>query len=97
VGKERRGASVIRSVSLQPGCIVRGTVFPKPVKVVMTYPLGAKLKVGGQGLSGVITDVPIYTIFRGVFPFLGAMIICLMLLLAFLQIVLFLPSLMRAV
>ena len=46
-------------------------------------------------LSGVIKDVPIYTIFKGVFPFLGAMIICLVILVAFPQIVLFLPNLMR--
>lgn len=36
--------------SLPPGCIVRGMVFPEPVKVVMTQPIGGKLKIGGQGL-----------------------------------------------
>ncbi len=40
----------MRGVSLEPGCIVRGTVFPEPVKIVMTQSVGTKLKVGGQGL-----------------------------------------------
>jgi len=46
-------------------------------------------------LSGVLKDVPIYTIFRGVLPFFGAMVVCLVILIAFPQIVLFLPNLMR--
>jgi len=35
---------------LQLGCIVQGTVFPEPVRVVITQPVGPKLKVGGKGL-----------------------------------------------
>jgi C4-dicarboxylate transporter DctM subunit len=46
-------------------------------------------------LSGVFKDVPIYTIFRGVLPFFGAMIVALIFMVAFPQIVLFLPNLLK--
>jgi len=32
------------------GCIAQGAVFPEPVRIVLTQPVGSKLKVGGQGL-----------------------------------------------
>lgn len=44
-------------------------------------------------LAGVI-DVPLYTIFRGVLPFFVGMAICIILLIIFPQIVLFLPGMM---
>ena len=44
-------------------------------------------------LSGV-TDVPIGTIFRGVWPFCIAVIVCVILLILFPQIALFIPSTM---
>lgn len=44
-------------------------------------------------LGGVI-DVPLYTIFKGVLPFFVAMAICIILLIIFPQIVLFLPNMM---
>ncbi len=44
-------------------------------------------------LAGVI-DVPIQTIFRGVLPFVVTMIICIIILMIFPQIILFLPQLM---
>lgn len=68
------------------------------VCVVMTILMGGITPPVGLvvfALSGVIKDVPIYTIFRGVFPFLGAMIVCLVLIIAIPQIALFLPNLMR--
>jgi len=46
-------------------------------------------------LSGVIKDVSMYTIFKGVLPFLISMIVCLAFLIAFPDIVLFLPELMK--
>lgn len=46
-------------------------------------------------LSGMVKDVPMFTIFRGALPFLGAMLVCLIILIAFPQIALFLPHLMR--
>jgi TRAP-type C4-dicarboxylate transport system permease large subunit len=46
-------------------------------------------------LSGMVRDVPMFTIFRGALPFMGAMFIGLILLIAFPQIALFLPQLMK--
>ncbi len=46
-------------------------------------------------LAGVVRDVPLFTIFRGALPFLGAMLIVLILLVVFPEITLFLPDLMR--
>jgi tripartite ATP-independent transporter DctM subunit len=68
------------------------------VCIVMTILMGGITPPVGLvvfALSGVIKDVPIYTIFKGVFPFLGAMIVCLALIVIFPQIALFLPNLMR--
>jgi len=68
------------------------------VLIVMTILIGGITPPVGIvvfALSGVIKDVPIYTIFKGVFPFLGAMVVCLILIIIFPQIALFLPNLMR--
>lgn len=56
---------------------------------LVTPPVGLDVFV----LSGAI-DVPLFTIFRGVAPFLVAMVICILLLSFFPQIALFLPSTM---
>ncbi|MCU0909528.1 MAG: TRAP transporter large permease subunit, partial [Rhodobacteraceae bacterium] len=45
-------------------------------------------------VKGVAPDVPLTDIFRGIFPFLGAMAICVGLLIAFPDIALFLPETM---
>lgn len=57
---------------------------------VMTPPVGINVYV----VSQVAKDVPIMTIFRGILPFLGAKIVCIVLLVAFPQIALFLPNLL---
>lgn len=44
-------------------------------------------------LAGVI-DIPISTIFRGIWPFVGAMLVCIAILTAFPQIALFIPGIM---
>jgi tripartite ATP-independent transporter DctM subunit len=46
------------------------------------------------GLSGYVTDVPVFTIFKGALPFIGAMLLCLIILIVFPDVVLWLPSLM---
>lgn len=56
---------------------------------LVTPPVGMDVFV----LSGAI-DVPLFTIFRGVMPFLVAMVICIVLLIIFPQIALFIPSTM---
>jgi C4-dicarboxylate transporter DctM subunit len=43
-------------------------------------------------IKGIAPDVPLGTIFRGIFPFLGAIVVCTVLLVIFPQIVLFLPQ-----
>ena len=45
-------------------------------------------------VHGIVREVPLFTIFRGCLPFLGAMFICLIILVAFPQISLVLPNLM---
>ncbi len=58
---------------------------------VITPPVGVNVYV----VYGVIEDVPLETIFRGVFPMLLALLVCNLILLVFPQIALFLPSLMH--
>jgi len=58
---------------------------------VITPPVGANVYV----VSGVARDVPLEVIFRGVIPFLIAMVIGTLLLLPFPQVALWLPSLIR--
>jgi len=57
---------------------------------MITPPVGLNVFV----ISGVAKDVPLYTIFRGVIPFLIPMLLCVALLTAFPQIALFLPNLL---
>ncbi len=58
---------------------------------VITPPVGVNVYV----VSGVARDVPLHVIFKGVIPFLIALIIGTLLLIPFPQIATFLPSLMR--
>jgi len=58
---------------------------------VITPPVGVNVYV----VYGVAKDVPLTTIFRGVLPMLGALLLCNLLILIFPQIALFLPGLMR--
>ena len=57
---------------------------------VITPPVGINVYV----IKGVAPDVPLETIFKGIFPFLAAIIICVIILLFFPQIALFLPGFM---
>ncbi len=57
---------------------------------VITPPVGVNVYV----IKGVARDVPLETIFRGIFPFLLAIIVCAIILIIFPQIALFLPSFM---
>ena len=58
---------------------------------VISPPLGTNVYI----IKGVAEDVPLGTIFKGVYPFLAAMIVCTAIIVAFPQVALFLPSLMR--
>ncbi len=54
---------------------------------VITPPVGMNVYI----VKGIARDVPLETIFRGIFPFLGALIICIAILIAFPQLATFLP------
>ena len=58
---------------------------------LITPPVGLNVYV----IKGVAKDVPLSTIFKGVTPFIAAMIVCTVIIVAFPQIALFLPSLMK--
>jgi len=58
---------------------------------VITPPVGINVYV----VSGVAKDIPLETIFKGIFPLLVALIVCNIILIIFPQIALFLPNLMR--
>ena len=58
---------------------------------LITPPVGINVFV----ISGVVKDVPMNTIFAGIVPFLVVMILCVIIVVAFPQIALFLPSIMR--
>jgi TRAP-type C4-dicarboxylate transport system permease large subunit len=57
---------------------------------LITPPIGMNVFI----LNAVAKGVPIYTIFRGIIPFVVAILIFLAILLAFPQITLYLPSVM---
>ena len=58
---------------------------------VITPPVGINVYV----VSGIVKDVPLHTIFKGVVPLLIALIVGTILLIPFPQIALFLPNLMK--
>lgn len=58
---------------------------------LITPPVGQNVFI----LSGVLEDVPVFTIYRGVLPFVLAMAACIIILTIFPQIALFLPGLMK--
>ena len=54
----------------------------------ITPPVGVNV----FAMAGIATDVPMYTIFRGIFPFFLCMCLCILILTVFPQIATFLPS-----
>lgn len=57
---------------------------------VITPPVGMNVYI----LKGVAPDIPLETIFKGIWPFLGAVIVCLAILIAFPQLATFLPDML---
>ncbi len=57
---------------------------------VITPPVGMNVYI----IKGVAPDIPLEVIYKGIWPFLGAVIICLVLLIAFPQLATFLPGLL---
>jgi TRAP-type C4-dicarboxylate transport system permease large subunit len=56
---------------------------------VITPPVGVNVFV----IKGIAPDIPLQVIFRGIFPFLGGLILLTLLLMIFPQIATYLPSL----
>ena len=56
---------------------------------VITPPVGVNVYV----IKGIAEDVALETIFKGIFPFIGALIVAVAILMAFPQIATFLPNL----
>ena len=54
---------------------------------LITPPVGINVFI----ISGIAKEVPMYTIFRGILPFWFAMLVCIIFLVVFPQIALFLP------
>ena len=57
---------------------------------IITPPVGLNVFV----IQGVARDIPLYTIFRGTAPFVVAMVVCIVILIIFPSIALFLPGIM---
>jgi C4-dicarboxylate transporter DctM subunit len=57
---------------------------------LITPPIGINVYI----ISGMAKDIPMYTVFRGVVPFIGAMVVYTVLVIAFPEIALFLPGTM---
>jgi C4-dicarboxylate transporter DctM subunit len=58
---------------------------------LITPPVGMNVYV----IAGIAKDIPIEVIFKGIFPFLVSVVVCTALLIAFPQIALFLPDLLK--
>jgi TRAP-type C4-dicarboxylate transport system permease large subunit len=56
---------------------------------VITPPVGVNVFV----IKGIAPDIPLHNIFRGIFPFLGALVLLTFLLMVFPRIATYLPSL----
>jgi TRAP-type C4-dicarboxylate transport system permease large subunit len=59
---------------------------------LITPPVGINVFI----ISGISKDVPMYTIFRGILPFWFAILACIIILMIFPQIALFLPQTMTS-
>lgn len=81
---------VIQAMGFDPTWF--GVIFVIVLEIgLITPPVGLNVFI----ISGVAKGVPVYTIFKGVLPFLLVMLIFVGILVAFPQIVLFLPKLMK--
>jgi TRAP-type C4-dicarboxylate transport system permease large subunit len=68
------------------------------VLVVLTAMMGLITPPVGMAVyavTGMVKDVPMFTIFRGIWPHLYAMLVAMVILIAFPQISLVLPNLMK--
>ena len=83
-------AFIVKSAGFDPvwfGIIITLTMEMS----LITPPVGVNVFV----LHGVARDIPMNTMFKGVLPFWGAMLVCIVVLIIFPQIVTFLPNSMN--
>jgi len=59
---------------------------------VITPPVGMNVYI----IKGIAPDIPLETIFKGIWPFLGAIIVCILLIMIFPELATFLPRLLSA-
>ena len=79
-------------ISLQVDLIWFGVIIVLLAEMgVITPPVGVNVFV----IKGIAPDVPLERIFKGIFPFIAALIVCVIILIAFPQIATFLPSFAR--
>ena len=71
--------------------VLVGVLVGVPVDVGVGVLVGVNVFV----IEGVAKDVPMYNIFRGIWPFWIAMLACLIILAIFPEIALFLPNTMK--
>jgi tripartite ATP-independent transporter DctM subunit len=82
---------VVMSILIFVYIILFGIIITLVMEMsLITPPVGINVFI----ISGVARDVPMYTIFRGIFPFWVAMVVCIILLVLFPQVALFLPGTM---
>ena len=74
--------NLVKFVVLTVITVLIGSVSP-PVGIVVF------------ALAGMVRDMSLSVIFRGVMPFIGAMLVCLVILVVFPQITLWLPGMMK--
>ncbi|UCG65720.1 MAG: TRAP transporter large permease [Deltaproteobacteria bacterium] len=80
---------IIRALGFDP--VWFGILFTiNSEMALITPPIGMNVFV----VAGVVEDIPVYEIFKGIVPFVVAMAICTALIIAFPQIALFLPNTM---
>ena len=58
-GKGASSESAMNAEDLRPNIIVRGPMFPEPVKVIRVVPMGGSLKLVGQGMTTGLVHQPI--------------------------------------
>lgn len=78
---------LMMAIGIDP--ILFGCLFVINIEMALiTPPIGVNVFV----LSGMVREVPMYTVFRGIIPFLLMMVLCIALVIAFPQLALFIPD-----
>ena len=52
---------IMNPSDIQPNVIVKGAIFPEPVKIITTIPMGDSIKLVGEGMNSGKVHQPILT------------------------------------